>query len=89
MESTLLGARNYQGALFPMHAVLPGVAGAFRALAYAVSNGGTKISPGKRAKRPRGRALCIADTFARLIGMLTDQAVLLRLHFARPPAEPE
>jgi hypothetical protein len=36
MKSTLLGAGNYQGALFPMHAVLPGAAGAFRALAYAV-----------------------------------------------------
>jgi hypothetical protein len=42
MKSTLLGAGNYQGALFPMHAVLPGAAGPFRALAYAVRGGGKR-----------------------------------------------
>ena len=36
---------------------------------------------GQKSEEAKRRGLCIADTFARLIGMLTDQAVLSKTAF--------
>ena len=36
---------------------------------------------GQKSEEAKRRALCIADTFARLIGMLTDQAILSKTAF--------
>ncbi len=81
-ESLLLGAGGYQGAPFPKHAVLPIEQKHFErwlALFIATVNGNF---PGPKSEEAKGRAICIADTFAQRMGVLTNAAALSRLNVA-------
>ncbi len=81
-DSMLLGAGSYQGAPFPKHAVLPIQQEHFeRWLALFVETVNENFA-GPKSEEAKGRAVCIADTFARRMGVLTDAPALARLHFS-------
>ncbi len=80
--SMLLGAGSYDGAPFPKHAVLPIEQEHFeRWLALFVEAVDENFA-GPRSEEAKSRAVCIADTFARRMGVLIDAAALARLHFS-------
>lgn len=81
-ESMLLGANTYQGAPFPKHAVLPVQQAHFeRWLALFVATVDAHFA-GPKSDDAKARAVCIADTFARRMGILTDPAALSRVYFS-------
>lgn len=71
-ESMLLGAGTYQGAPFPKHAGLPVRRNHFiRWLSLFVETVDAHFR-GPKADEAKGRAACIADTFAQRMGLLKD-----------------
>jgi hemoglobin len=77
-ESMLLGTGTYQGAPFPKHSILPVEKAHFdRWLELFLATVDENFS-GPKAEEAKGRALSIADTFARRMGLLPNQTVLLR-----------
>jgi hemoglobin len=80
-ETLLLGAGTYQGAPFPKHAVLSVQQEHFeRWLSLFVSTVDENFS-GPKSEDAKDRAISIADTFARRMGVLKDPASLARLRF--------
>ncbi len=72
----LLGTGTYRGAPFPKHAVLPVEKAHFdRSLFLATVD---ENFSGPKAEEAKGRALSIADTFARRMGVLPMPTVLLQ-----------
>ena len=77
-ETMLLGTGTYRGAPFPKHAVLPVEKAHFdRWLELFLATVDENFS-GPKADEAKGRALSIADTFARRMGVLPQGAVLLQ-----------
>ena len=77
-ETLLLGTGTYHGAAFPKHAVLPvGKAHFDRWLELFLATVDELFS-GPKAEEAKGRALSIADTFARRMGLLPPHTVLLQ-----------
>jgi hemoglobin len=75
-ETLLLGSGTYEGAPFPMHAVLPVAQVHFeRWLRLFIATTDENFS-GPKAEEAKGRALGIADTFARRMGVLKSPAFL-------------
>ncbi len=78
----MLGAGSYQGAPFPKHAVLPIEQKHFeRWLALFIATVNENFT-GPKSEEAKGRAICIADTFAQRMGVLTNAAALSRLNVA-------
>lgn len=74
----LLGTGTYRGAPFPKHAVLPVEEAHFdRWLELFLATVDENFS-GAKADEAKGRALSIADTFARRMGVLAPRTVLLQ-----------
>lgn len=77
-ETLLFGSGNYEGAPFPVHAVLPVAQVHFeRWLSLFLATVNENFS-GAKAEEAKGRALSIADTFARRLGVLKSPDVLTR-----------
>jgi hemoglobin len=77
-ETLLLGSGTYQGAPFPKHSVLPVEKAHFdRWLELFLATVDENFS-GPKAEEAKGRALSIADTFARRMGVLPPRTVLLQ-----------
>ena len=77
-ESMLFGTGTYQGAPFPKHSVLPIEKAHFdRWLQLFLATVDENFS-GAKAEEAKARALSIADTFARRMGVLPPRAVLLQ-----------
>lgn len=75
-ETLLFGSGNYVGAPFPVHAVLPVERAHFeRWLALFTTTVDENFS-GPKADEAKGRALSIADTFARRLGVLKGPVAL-------------
>jgi hemoglobin len=80
-DSLLLGAGTYQGAPFPKHAVLPLQQSHFeRWLTLFVGTVDENFA-GPKSEEAKDRAISIADTFARRMGVLTDPSSLARQRF--------
>jgi hemoglobin len=77
-DSMLLGAGSYQGAPFPKHAVLPIQQCHFERWVTLFVETVNSNFAGPKSEEAKGRAICIADTFARRMGVLTDAAALSR-----------
>ncbi len=76
-ETLLFRKTNYTGAPFPKHAVLPVAKEHFdRWLRLFVETIEENFA-GPKAEEAKGRALSIADTFARRMGVLPPGGVLL------------
>ena len=84
-ESMLLGAANYEGAPFPKHAVLPVQQAHFERWLALFAETVNENFLGPKSEEAKGRAVCIADTFARRMGVLTDPVALIRTQW--PEAE--
>ncbi len=80
-ESLLFGAATYQGAPFPKHAVLPVDQTHFERWLTLFVEAVDENFSGSKSEEAKGRAVCIADTFARRMGVLTDPARLARIHW--------
>ncbi len=78
-ETLLLGAGTYQGAPFPMHAALPLEQRHFERWLTLFLTTVDGHFAGMKAEEAKGRALSIADTFARRMGVLTDPEAIARL----------
>jgi hemoglobin len=77
-ETMLFGTGTYQGAPFPKHSVLPVEKAHFdRWLKLFLETVDENFS-GPKAEEAKGRALSIADTFARRMGVLPPRTVLLQ-----------
>ena len=77
-ETLLFGTGNYQGAPFPKHAVLPVEKAHFdRWLELFIATVEENFA-GPKAEEAKGRALSIADTFARRMGLLANRAILMQ-----------
>ncbi len=86
-ESLLFGAGSYEGAPFPKHAVLPIQQAHFeRWLALFVETVKENFL-GPKSEEAKERAVCIADTFARRMGVLTDAAALARTQWPNVEAD--
>ena len=77
-ESMLLGARTYQGAPFPKHAVLPVAQEHFERWLALFAQTVNENFTGPKSEEAKGRAVCIADTFAQRMGVLSDPPALAR-----------
>jgi hemoglobin len=77
-ESMLFGARNYQGAPFPKHAVLPVEQEHFERWVGLFVETIDENFAGPKSEQAKNSAVCIADTFAQRMGVLTDPAALSR-----------
>lgn len=78
-ETLLLGAGTYKGAPFPMHAALPLEQRHFERWLNLFLATVDEHFTGLKADEAKGRALSIADTFARRMGVLTDPAAIARI----------
>jgi hemoglobin len=78
-ESLLFRSGNYQGAPFPKHAVLPVQQAHFERWLTLFAETVDENFAGPKSKEAKIRAVCIADTFARRMGVLTDPATLARI----------
>ncbi|MGH8092992.1 MAG: group III truncated hemoglobin [Chthoniobacterales bacterium] len=77
-ESMLFRTGNYSGAPFPKHAVLPVEQAHFeRWLTLFVETVDENFA-GEKSEQAKNSAVCIADTFAHRMGVLTDPAALGR-----------
>ena len=77
-ETVLLGSGTYQGAPFPKHSVLPVEKAHFdRWLELFLATVDENFF-GPKAEEAKNRALSIADTFARRMGVLPPRTVLLQ-----------
>lgn len=77
-DSMLLGAGSYQGAPFPKHAALPLEQQHFERWLTLFSETLDENFSGPKSTEAKSRALCIADTFARRMGILSDPTALAR-----------
>ena len=80
-EAMLLGGNSYQGAPFPKHAVLPVQQQHFERWLKLFAETVDALFEGPKSEEAKARAVCIADTFARRMGVLDDPAQLARVHF--------
>jgi hemoglobin len=80
-ESMLFQTGGYQGAPFPKHAVLPVQQARFERWLTLFFETVTQKFSGPKSEQAKGQALCIADTFARRMGVLTDPAALARIQW--------
>ena len=71
-ETLLLGAKSYGGAPFPKHAVLPIQQEHFERWVALFVETVNENFEGSKSAEAKERAVCIADTFARRMGVLTD-----------------
>jgi hemoglobin len=78
-QSVLFGSGNYQGAPFPKHAVLPVQQPHFERWLTLFAETVDENFAGSKSEEAKSRAVCIADTFARRMGVLTDPAALARI----------
>ena len=77
-ETLLFGSGTYQGAPFPKHSALPVEKAHFdRWLELFLATVDENFS-GPKAEEAKSRALSIADTFARRMGVLPPRTVLLQ-----------
>ncbi|MDQ6654237.1 MAG: group III truncated hemoglobin [Verrucomicrobiota bacterium] len=76
-ETLLLGTGSYQGAPYPKHAVLPVEKAHFDRWLQLFLETVDECFAGPKAEEAKGRALSIADTFARRMGVLAPRTVLL------------
>jgi len=77
-ESMLFGTGTYQGAPFPKHSVLPVEKAHFDRWLELFLETVDENFAGPKAEEAKGRALSIADTFARRMGLLPPRTVLLQ-----------
>lgn len=78
-ESLLFGSGNYSGAPFPKHAVLPATQLHFeRWLSLFIATVNENFA-GPKADEAKGRAVAIADTFARRMNVLDDPHAFARV----------
>lgn len=84
-ESMLLGEGNYQGAPFPKHAVLPVDQAHFQRWLALFAETIRENFAGPKSEEATSRAICIADTFARRMGVLTEPAALSRITVSGTP----
>jgi hemoglobin len=75
-ETLLFSAGNYEGAPFPKHAVLPVERAHFDRWLQLFIGTVDENFAGPKAGEAKGRALSIADTFARRMGVLASAPVL-------------
>jgi hemoglobin len=73
------GSGNYQCAPFPKHAVLPVQQPHFERWLTLFAETVDENFAGSKSEEAKSRAVCIADTFARRMGVLTDPAALARI----------
>jgi hemoglobin len=78
-ESLLLGSGTYHGTPFPKHAVLPVQQAHFERWVTLFAETVDENFIGPKSEEAKSRALCIADTFARRMGVMTDPAALSRI----------
>lgn len=78
-ESLLFGSGNYQGAPFPKHAVLPATQSHFEQWLSLFSATVDENFAGPKADETKGRAVAIADTFARRMNVLDDPQAFARV----------
>ena len=71
-EAMLLGGSSYQGAPFPKHAVLPVQQQHFERWLNLFFRTVDAHFAGSKSEEAKARALSIADTFARRMGVLKD-----------------
>jgi len=71
--------RKYQGAPFSKHAVLPVQQAHFERWLTLFAETVDENFAGPKSEEAKSRAMCIADTFARRMGVLTDPAALARI----------
>ena len=84
-ESMLLGGGNYQGAPFPKHAVLPVAQAHFELWLALFAETVKENFAGPTSEEAVSRATCIADTFARRMGVLSDPGALGRISVSGTP----
>ena len=77
-ETLLLGAGTYQGAPFPKHAVLPIQQAHFERWLSLFMATVSENFAGPKSEEAKDRAISIADTFARRMGLLADPFALAR-----------
>ena len=77
-ESMLFRTGNYQGAPFPKHAVLPVEQAHFERWLMLFVETIDENFAGQKSEQAKNSAVCIADTFAQRMGVLTDPAALGR-----------
>ncbi len=82
-ESMLFGAGSYEGAPFPKHAVLPVQQAHFERWLSLFAQTVNENFSGPKSEEAKSRAVCIADTFARRMGLLIDPAALSHLEVSR------
>lgn len=75
-ESMLFQTGGYEGAPFPKHAVLPVQQAHFARWLTLFFETVTQNFSGPKSEQAKNQALCIADTFARRMGVLTDPGAL-------------
>jgi hemoglobin len=80
-ESMLFRTGGYEGAPFPKHAVLPVQQVHFERWLALFFQTVTQNFSGPNSEKAKSQALCIADTFARRMGVLTDPAALARIQW--------
>ena len=78
-ESMLFQTGGYEGAPFPKHAVLPVQQAHFERWLTLFFETVSQNFSGPKSEQAKTQALCIADTFARRMGVLTDPAALARI----------
>jgi hemoglobin len=81
-ESMLFQAATYAGAPFPKHAVLPVAQGHFERWVVLFAETVDENFSGPKSEEAKSRAVCIADTFARRMGVLNDPTQLSRITVA-------
>lgn len=77
-ESMLFRTGSYQGAPFPKHAVLPVEQAHFERWLMLFVETVDENFAGMKSEQAKNSAVCIADTFAQRLGVLTDPAALGR-----------
>ena len=78
-ETLLLGAATYKGAPFPMHASLPLEQRHFERWLTLFLTTVDEHFAGPKAEEAKGRALSIADTFARRMGVLKNPEAIAKI----------
>ena len=78
-ESMLFQTGGYEGAPFPKHAVLPLHQAHFERWLTLFFETVTQNFSGPNSEQAKSQVLCIADTFARRMGVLRDPAALARI----------
>jgi hemoglobin len=78
-ESLLLGTGSYHGAPFPKHGALPVEQQHFERWLSLFAAAVNENFAGPKAEEAKLRAVCIADTFARRMGVLHDAPALAKV----------